>query len=112
MADPELRELIAEVKLEFARNREVTVRGLEKLDRMDERAERRAELDREQHERGLRTYERLESLSVELSDRNERVAREMIRELSDLRGESQAQREALLRILDEMRRGDTPPSAD
>lgn len=100
----EMRDLKAEAKLEMARNREMSGRVLDAVDRFDRNMERDFALNREQHEKGRQTYERLEAFTEELSKRNERVMREitseMSRELRDLRDQSRAQLEGFLALID------------
>jgi hypothetical protein len=109
-------ELIAQVREEVARTREEIARTREAYaDFKTVVADCHMEFirNREHHERGLRTYERLERFTDDLSRRNERVTLEMIREIRDLRDESLAQRQALLALIDEMRpRREGPPSAN
>ena len=87
----ELKELRAEMKLESARNREEAERGREALRRVEVEFEKNREV-----------YGRLETFTAQLSERNERIHRELIREMRDLRDESRAQREGFLNLIDRL----------
>ncbi|MEK6276655.1 MAG: hypothetical protein AABM29_01390 [Actinomycetota bacterium] len=91
----EMKDLRAETKLESARNREEAERGREALRRIEVEFEKNREV-----------YGHLETFTTQLSERNERIHRELIREMRDLRDDARAQREGFLNLIDRL----FPPS--
>lgn len=73
---------------------------LERLDRTIERNNRVIEKNSRVVEENSRVIGDLRVFTRELVTRQERFMREVVKELADLRAESRAQREALLRVID------------
>ena len=109
------------VTMPWIRNRELLERIDRHLDRADERwaiIGEEVRLSREQRDRHAEMYADLRQFTRDLMLRMERVtedyrrvADEQIKGMRDLREESTAQRQALLRVLDRLGPGDSPSAA-
>jgi len=85
------RDLLSRIDLHLERGNELMQLNVEALN-----------LNREELKRNRATHEDLRRFIEEITIRNERVYREVLGELTDLRRETQAQTKAIFRILDRL----------